>query len=190
MEIVYRKLQPGDAGSYRLVRLESLKNFPDSFGSTYAEESITPRLKFETLIEQSSVNSFMFGAFCEGQLIGITGFHRAERRKTRHRGEIVQVYVDPKYRGQKVGENLVRMVVENAFEIEGIEQLELSVVANNSSATSIYKKLGFEIYGEQVNYFKDGARYWDQQFMELFKEKYLEERAKRQRIMNGATTLG
>jgi ribosomal protein S18 acetylase RimI-like enzyme len=178
MEIIYRKLQPRDTGSYRLVRLEGLKNFPDSFGSTYAEESINPKLKFETIIEENFGDSFMVGAFCEGQLIGITGFHRAERRKTRHRGEIVQVYVDPKYRGQKVGENLVRMVVENAFEIEGIEQLELSVVSNNISATSIYKKLGFEIYGEQKHYFKDGERVWDQQFMQLSKEHYLEGRAK------------
>jgi len=180
MKIVYRKLGAEDARSYRRVRLESLKNFPDNFGSTYEEESRTPKLKFETLIEESSVDCFMLGAFCEDQLIGLSGFIRAERRKTRHRGEIVQVYVVPKYRGQKVGENLVRMVVENAFKIEGIEQLQLSVVSNNSSATHIYKKIGFEVFGEQRNYFKDEGRYWHQQFMQLFKERYLEECAKRE----------
>jgi len=180
MKIVYRKLQAEDAGSYRVVRLECLKSFPDNFGSSYEEESATPKLKFETLIEESSVDSFMLGAFCEDQLIGMAGFSRADRRKTRHRGEIVQMYVNPNYRGQKIGENLLRMVVEKAFRIEGIEQLELGVVSNNSSATTLYEKIGFEVYGVQKNYFKDGERYWHQQFMQLFKARYLEERAKRE----------
>jgi RimJ/RimL family protein N-acetyltransferase len=157
-----------------------LKSGPDNFGSSYEEEATTPKLKFETLIEESSVDSFMLGAFCEDQLIGIAGLSRAERRKTQHRGEIVQMYVNPEYRGQQIGEQLLRMVVDKAFELAGFEQLELGVVANNSSATRLYEKIGFEIYGVQKNYFKDGDRYWDQQFMQLFKDRYLAERAKRE----------
>jgi ribosomal protein S18 acetylase RimI-like enzyme len=170
--IVYRRLQAGDAGSYRVVRLEALKSFPESFGSTYEEESAVPKLKFETLIEESSVEGLIIGAFCEQQLIGIAGLIRDERRKTRHRGKIVQVYVNPDYRGQKVGENLMRMTVDTAFKTEGIEQLELAVVADNSSAIRLYEKIGFETYGEQKNYFKDGDRYAHQQFMQLFKGRY------------------
>ncbi len=179
MRIVYRKLQPADAASYRALRLASLQSSPDNFGSTYAEESKKPTLFFEALIEKGSQESFMFGAFDESRLIGIAGFIRFASPKIRHRGEIVQVYVDPAYRGQKVGEHLLRELVENAFQLEGIEQIELDVIADNSAATRLYAKLGFEAIGVQRNYFKDGQRYWHQQFMQLFKESYLEKRAKR-----------
>ena len=89
------------------------------------------------------------------------------------------MYVDPAYRGQKVGEHLLRELVDNAFQLEGIEQIELDVIADNSPATRLYAKLGFEAIGVQRNYFKDGQRYWHQQFMQLFKESYLERRTKR-----------
>jgi RimJ/RimL family protein N-acetyltransferase len=173
MEIVYRKLQPADARSYRALRLASLQSSPDNFGSTYGEESKKTTLFFEALIEKGSLDCFMFGAFDEGRLIGITGFIRFASSKIRHRGEIVQVYVDPAYRGQKVGEHLLRGAVENAFQLEGVEQIELDVIADNGPAIRLYQKVGFEAIGVQRKYFKDGERYWDQQFMQLFKEKYL-----------------
>lgn len=172
MEIVYRRLQPKDAESYRAARLECLKNFPDRFGSTFEEESRQPKLKFEKIIEEDETDNFMFGAFADGKLIGIAGFSRAERRKTAHRGEIVQMYVNPDFRGQAVGENLLQNVIEEAFALTGIESVELSVVADNAAAIKLYEKLGFKAYGWQKNYFKDGERYWDQQFMQLLKEDY------------------
>lgn len=156
------------------MRLDCLKRFPDAFGSSYDEEATIHKLKFETLIEENTPDGFMLGAFSEDRLIGIAGFSRAERRKARHRGEIVQMYVDPQYRGEQIGENLLRMAIEMAFTMEGIEQIELGVVSNNTPATTLYEKIGFQIYGVQKNYFKDGEKYWNQQFMQFFKETYLE----------------
>lgn len=173
MEIAYRKLQPEDAGRYRALRLDCLKRFPEAFGSTYDEEAMLPKLRFEALIEECASDSFMVGAFSDGILIGIAGFRRAERRKARHRGEIVQMYVDPIYRGQRIGESLLRMVIAMAFTLKGIEQVELGVVSNNVSAIALYEKIGFQICGIQKNYFKEGTKYWNQQFMQFSREMYL-----------------
>lgn len=176
MPIVYRKLRSGEANDYRRVRLECLKNFPDNFGSSYADEAKIPRLKFEAHIENDSAGNFMFGAFDAENLIGIAGISRADRAKTGHRAEIVQMYVNPQFRGRKIGENLLKAVIEAAFEIEGIESLELSAVADNISAVGLYEKLGFEIYGRRQNYFKENGKYWNQVFMDLPKERFLRKR--------------
>ena len=170
--LLVRKLQPQESSLYRLIRLACLTNSPDQFGSTYAEEASTPVLKFETYIEQGSSSRFMFGAFDGGELIGIAGFDRKERQRDRHRGELVQVYVDADYRGQKVAERLLRGVIERAFSLDGLEQIQLSVVAGNGAAIRLYEKLGFKAYGWQPRYFKVGERYMDQQFMQLFKTEY------------------
>lgn len=130
------------------------------------------KLKFESYIESDSSDHFMFGAFDNDTLIGITGFERMPRQRAMHRGEVVQVYVDPGYRGHNVGEKLVRSVVEHAFTLDGIEQVQLSLIAGNRAGERLYEKIGFRTYGIQPNYFKMVDRYTDQQFMQLFKNEY------------------
>jgi len=173
MQIGYRRLVRGDELEYRRIRLECLKRFPDNFGSRYEDESAIAVLPFENYIREESPDHFMYGAYASGELIGIAGLSRRDRKKTRHRGEIVHMYVDPDHRGQRIGESLLQEVIEIAFALDGIESLELSAVASNSSAGKLYEKLGFETFGIQKNYFKDGDRYWDQRFMQLSKERYL-----------------
>ncbi|MEP7077287.1 MAG: GNAT family N-acetyltransferase [Acidobacteriota bacterium] len=173
MPILYRRLQEGDGYAYRCIHLESLKVFPDNFGTLYQDQVNVPILLFETFIETGSKDNFMIGAFAEGELIGIAGVRREERPKTRHRGEIVQVFVKPAFHGQKIGETLVRKVIDAAFLLPGVESLELSAVADNSAARRLYEKVGFETYGIRNGYFKSGGNYTDQRFMQLSKEKYL-----------------
>ena len=172
MQIVYRRLVNGDEGLYRQIHLESLKTFPDNFGTLHEDQAKVPVLQFETFIESNSEDNFMFGAFSDDRLVGISGFKRGDRPKTRHRGDIVQVFVNPEFHGNGIGESLLRLIVDAAFALPGIESLGLSAVTSNSPAQRLYEKLGFETYGIRNNYFKSGEQYWDQRFMQLFKTKY------------------
>ena len=172
LNISIRKLEPQEARLYRAVRLACLKNAPDHFGSTYEEESRMPKLKFENCIEKEASEQFMWGGFDDGKIIGIVGFERLERQKARHRGEIVQMYVDESDRGQNIGEKLLRRLVKHAFSLNGIEQLQLSVIAGNHAAIKLYEELGFKTFGLQPRYFKVGDLYRDQQFMQLLKNEY------------------
>src|SRR5215207_11595246 len=115
MSIIIRKLRSHESSIYREVRLACLKNAPDYFGSTYEEEVSNPKFMFETFIENGSPGHVMFGAFTEERLIGITGFNRMARQRAMHRGELVQVYVESSYRGQNIGEKLIRRILEYAF---------------------------------------------------------------------------
>jgi ribosomal protein S18 acetylase RimI-like enzyme len=172
MDRIIRKLEPHESAIYREVRLACLKNAPQFFGSTYEEEVLNPKFFFETHIENSSPDHVMFGAFDGEQLIGITGFNRMARKRASHRGELVQVYVESGYRGQNLGEKLLRHVLDYAFAQEGIEQVQLSVIASNKTAISLYEKLGFKSFGIQPHYFKVEDGYLDQQFMQVFKGDY------------------
>ncbi len=174
MPVIIRKLQPHESTIYRETRLACLKNTPEYFGSTYEEEILNPKLKFETFIENDSPDHFIFGAFDAEKLIGIVGFDHMERKRARHRGEIVGMYLDSNYRGLIIGEKLLRQVLEYAFTLDGIEQAQLSVVAGNKSAIKLYEKVGFKAFGIQLKYFKVGDEYVDQQFMQLFKKDYLD----------------
>ncbi|HEY8562127.1 MAG TPA: GNAT family N-acetyltransferase [Pyrinomonadaceae bacterium] len=175
MEIVYRKLKPSEARDYRRVRLACLENYPDSFGTLYENEVGKTKLYFEEAIERAAPDVFFFGAFADNNLIGIAGFVRGDRTKTRHRGELVSMYVDPAFHGRRVGEGLVRALAEAVFAIDGIEQIHLTVVADNRAAVRLYERIGFETFGVQKNYFKLGEKRWDQCFMQLERKSFFDE---------------
>lgn len=173
MSVVIRQLGKDDSSSYRQIRAECLQRFPDNFGSTFEEESRIKQLKFESYLLEENADNFMFGAFNEDELIGICGFLRETRNKTKHRGDIVQMYVNPMFAGQGIGNKLLTATIQKAFENGEIEQITLSVVAENASANKAYEKIGFVEYGRLPNYFKQGERYWTQRFMVLERGKVL-----------------
>ena len=166
-----RRLEPNDVPAYRQIRLESLKNDPDNYGSTYEEESKSARLVFEKYVAEQTPGNRMFGAFFDGELIAISGYFGDDRQRVLHRAKVTQVYVKPDYRGKGVAKKLLQYLIEDAFSIPTIESLQLEVVASNATAFGLYESLGFKSYGFLENYFKklDGT-YLNQQFMVLRRE--------------------
>ncbi len=172
MEIRYRSLQPSEREKYRAIRLECLKNFPDNFGTTWEEESKAASLKLDKALTANNTHDFIYGAFHNETLIGICGFLQQERLKTKHRGEIIQMYVIPSFSGQGIGTDLLKHSIEKAFENEIIEQILLGVVYTNERAVATYKKLGFVQYGMLEHYFKMDGQSWPQLFMVLERKNY------------------
>lgn len=173
MNIEFRKLRTNESNSYRDIRLQCLKNFPKNFTSNYLDEKAKDKLFFQHYIEQSDSNNFVIGAFHNTNLIGISGFERQERVKTNHRGLIIQVYVIPEFQGNGIGLNLIKSTLNEAFQINGIEQVEIDVITANKNAEKIYKKVGFEAYGIQKHFLKIDNEYYDHKMMMIFKNKYI-----------------
>src|SRR5262245_36449202 len=146
-DVVVRVLKPHEAGEYRRVRLECLRSYPDVFGTTHGEEEARPVLPFERAIREQSPDQVMLGAFVDGRLSGLCGFARESRIKTRHRAELVQMYVAPRAAGRGVGGRLVAGHLAHAFGHPEITQVVLSVVATNAPAIRLYERHGFREYG-------------------------------------------
>ena len=172
-QIVYRLLNSTDRERYRRVRLECLTNYPDYFGDSYEEEINGDPSKFEKTFLLGDDHSFLYGAFSQGILIGISGFIHQKRIKAGHRGDLVQVYVDPSFSGQGIGSRLIELTIAKAFDNIFINQVLLSVVRSNDRAIKLYQKFGFVKYGVVENYFKMVNRSWTQVFMALTKQNYI-----------------
>lgn len=149
MTITFRKLVPGDSFQYREIRLESLKIHPESFGATYEEERLIPKLRFEKAIEQPFDTRFIFGAFDQKELIGILGFipfTLDDVLDLPHTGTLIQMYVRSTYSGRKIGLNLTNAVVREAFCSSDIDQIVLGVRKDNMRAIRVYEQAGFQNY--------------------------------------------
>ena len=83
--------------------------------------------------------------------------------RTRHSAKIV-IGIHEQDRGKGIGTKLFQKMEEHARTNE-IRRLELSVIANNAPALSLYRKMGFEKEGiKRESLFFDG-KYHDEYFL-------------------------
>lgn len=165
--MIIRLLEESDTIAYRGLRLEALQDSPDAFATTYEDEI---KKSLEDYRDRLSRKDFCtFGAFDDGQLVGVVSLIREQARKLRHRSSIVAMYVTPEGRRKRVGKNLMQSAIQYAKQIEGIEQIYLSVVTTNTAAIKLYHSLGFEIFGTEKRALKSSdSTYWDEYHMVLY----------------------
>lgn len=144
MKYIIRKLEPPESKLYRAIRLESLKIYPEWFGSKYEEQIRLSKMYFEKIIEDNAAKGMMFGSFFKGELIGICGV-TFETKITANAGEIIQMYVQKKYQGNKLGIKLIRKIQTEVKQVNGIDTLILGVEKNNLAAIKTYLNCGFEV---------------------------------------------
>jgi ribosomal protein S18 acetylase RimI-like enzyme len=163
-----RLLKPTDAKSYWELRLEALKENPEAFASSYQEA-----VKRENPVDRvarnlSNEGNFTFGAFHNEQLVGVVTLLQETLMKLRHRANLVAMYVSPNMRGLGIGEHLLSVAINQAKSIEGIGKLNLTVVATNENAKTLYTKLGFKVFGVEEQALKIDDNYYDEEHMVLF----------------------
>ena len=72
------------------------------------------------------------------------------------RAEIIDVAVDVMYRNKKIGDKLVKYVVDLSKE-NGCESITLEVKVTNKTALKLYKNNGFEIVSIRKKYYSNGT---------------------------------
>ncbi len=158
-----KELTIADVTDLQKIRLQSLKNCPQAFGSSFEEESKWDKSVYENRIKSNE--SFYFGAFNDNSIIGIVALVLNVRKKTKHRASIASFYVNSAFSGQGIGKKLISFAIEKAYSLKIIEQIELSVVTEQLAAISIYINTGFEIYGEEFHSLKINQRYYNEFLM-------------------------
>ncbi|WP_417899848.1 GNAT family N-acetyltransferase [Bacillus haimaensis] len=164
MEI--RKLQSSDAVKYFVLRLEALQTNPEAFASSYEEESKNTPEIYQNRLEGDF--SYTFGAFEQEELIGVASLVLEQKNKIKHRANIYGVYVTPEKRGLGVARKIMGVSIKKARQLEGVEQIHLTVTASNEPAKKLYQSLGFKTYGIEKNALKVENTYFDEELMVLF----------------------
>jgi ribosomal protein S18 acetylase RimI-like enzyme len=162
-----RPLTPADAELFRRHRLDALREAPAAFSADYETNAQRPLSDFAARI-RTAPDNFMMGAFRSDALVGFAGFYRSDGPKQRHKGNIWGMYVVPHARGTGVGRQVLSAIIDRARSLEAIEQIHLSVVADNTAARALYLSTGFETFGREPHALRIGDRYYDEEHMVLF----------------------
>ena len=89
-----------------------------------------------------------------GRVVG-EGIALVRHHKQSVSGRAYSLAVDPAHRGRRIGERLMREMLEQ-LRHRGVRRVYLEVEANNASAVHLYERLGFRGIGELPDYYGDG----------------------------------
>lgn len=154
-EFDIRVLAPADWLTYKSVRLASLKDAPDSFGSTYERESALSQSEWESRLDPSGLakNSHPLIAEFRKDPIGIAwGLVRDTDSKVAH---VYQMWVSPDARGKGIAKALLDRITAWAI-ARNCDLIELSVTTTNDAAVGLYHSSGFFPSG-QIEELREGS---------------------------------
>ncbi len=160
-----------------LLDIFNLTHSQTDYLLTYPEEhSYTAEDEAELLRRKTdSVDEIELLAELDGKVVGSAGIGCVCRKeKTMHRAEF-GISVDKAYWGLGIGRALTEACIACAKKA-GYAQLELEVVAENSSAISLYESAGFVEYGRNPKGFRSRFTGWQELVLmrlELENREYL-----------------
>ncbi len=134
------RLGPDEGDRYRAIRLRSLADAPDAFGSTYDETAARPPEAWPSQLEALAT----FVAVIDGGDVGTVRGCRFEDAP--NTAILLSMWVDPAARGHGVGEALIDALIEWARG-EGYSRMVLDVADDNAAAVALYARKGFEPTG-------------------------------------------
>ena len=129
------RLVAGDGARWRSIRLSALAEAPHSFRTTLAEAASWPAERWEMQVVQLAT----FVAVVDGRDVGVARGAVHERADVR---ELLSVWVDPGFRGQRITAQLIDAVAGWAKNA-GATVLLLNVFDQNVAAISAYERAGF-----------------------------------------------
>lgn len=150
------ELSVDDWAIYKWLRLNALKDSPDSFGSTFSKEAGYSDQFWASRLDPISRSGKVLPlmAVADGDPCGMAWGLVHDPRSTI--GHVYQMWVKPESRGMGIGRRLLAFIISWAQE-SNLRSLELSVTTTNLTAVSLYYSMGFVPSGE-VEALRPGSR--------------------------------
>ncbi|HEY3178052.1 MAG TPA: GNAT family N-acetyltransferase [Casimicrobiaceae bacterium] len=143
-----RHLVPTEASEYRALMLEAYERHPDAFTSSVSERAALPLSWWESrLASGDEPSEVVFGAFQNAELAGVAGLSFESRQKIRHKATLFGMYVPSRFRGLRLGRQLVVAALDCARARASIKVVQLTVTEGNASAQALYRGCGFVEFG-------------------------------------------
>ncbi len=162
-----RQLDPDDSEAYYKVRLKGLQLHPEAFGTGAEDWSNVTNLQVRLLLEKTSSDDFVLGAFQNNKLTGVIGFKREKKHSVGHKATIWGLVVLPEFRNQGIGNDLLKALIDKATSNKEIMYVRALVTVTEVNAISIFESNGFTKYGLEHRGIKEGKKYYDQSYLML-----------------------
>jgi ribosomal protein S18 acetylase RimI-like enzyme len=152
--VTVRRLAPADARAYQTIRGEALAQAPLAFAAS-PEDDLARSAEFvvRSLADPAQA---VFGAFAPG-VAGMVGAYRDRHLKAAHKCHLFGLYVAPALRSAGVGRRLVEAALDFALTLPGVTQVHAGVTDRAPEAASLYRDLGFAVWGVEPGAMRIGG---------------------------------
>ncbi len=154
-----RFLTTEDGDEYQRLLTEGVNAHPECFRITEKDILASP-------FNPEDPDGFTLGAFSDSdRLVGVVSLRRDSNEKMRHKALLYRMHVTDEAAGQGFGRRLMEEALSRARKMEGLEQVNLTVIASNLRARNLYASLEFIPFSLEKNAVKNGERYLDEEQM-------------------------
>ena len=164
MELIFRELNEADASAYQALRLKALQDTPHAFTRSYDDECVLSDQDFEHHLIATDAR-FTLGVFDGKGLIASVYFFRLPLLQRRHLGEITDLYVEPSYRSEEIGTDLINDCLVRAADMAYLTFINATCSSDSSHALRLFEKVGFEVWGVETNALQVDGKYVTQLHM-------------------------
>jgi ribosomal protein S18 acetylase RimI-like enzyme len=155
-----RRLNIDHTGLYRALMLRAYSEHETAYISSFEERAGRPLEWWHRRL--SDPTSVTLGAFDSADaLVGTVRIELYQRRRERHKADLVSLYVMKDHAGNGIGRRLMDEALVETRKLPGIELMLLVVVGENLPALRLFSRLGFVEYGREPKAVKHADRYFD-----------------------------
>jgi ribosomal protein S18 acetylase RimI-like enzyme len=144
---IIRPLTPSDWQRYKSIRLRSLENSPDAFGSTFERELTLTDEEWQARVNPALRDGLALPLIVEfdGNAVGLAcGVIHSADASVAH---VYQMWISPEMRGKGIAKALLAQIKTWAVNMN-CKRVTLGVTTNNHAAVSLYKSFGFVATGD------------------------------------------
>jgi ribosomal protein S18 acetylase RimI-like enzyme len=152
-----------DGTAYQALRLESLRENPQAFLSTFETENQLHETVFADHLDAAYHPPHLgyFGIFINDELAGYVQIATSYLEKQKHIVFLNNLYVGLRFRRHKYATQLLNHVFAE-LHAAGVERIYLSCTARNAPAQRLYRHLDFHRYGVKTKAIKWQNSYDDE----------------------------
>ena len=153
--IIIRQLTEQDWSEYKTLRLASLQDAPDSFGSTFEKEQLFNEATWRARLTPAAVTAQLPLIAClDGRGVGLA--FGVQHKRCDNTAHVYQMWVTNSARGQGIGKQLLQKILDWAAQLN-IAEVNLQVMVDNAAAITLYQRLGFQARPE-LEPLRDGSK--------------------------------
>ncbi len=168
------KIRECTAEDLEIIRSISEITFVETFGAdnreedmkAYLQENFSVEKLYEELSDSRSRYLLVFVSDQPAAYMKINFGEAQTEKGHEHSLEVQRIYVEKKYKGQKIGQKLIEKAVETA-KAENLKYIWLGVWEHNTAAIRFYEKMGFVRFDRHVFMLGDDIQTDDLMKLEL-----------------------
>ena len=141
-----RRITVHDVDILRPLRREALETDLEAFSSSPSGDLGLDR-EFARKSLADTAKQATFGAFHDGEIVGMAGVFRQSGDKEKHKAYVWGMFVRPGYRSAGLGRGLLDATIAFARSLEGVTHLHLAASETASTAFRLYESAGFRTWG-------------------------------------------